>query len=98
MNTQYSDMISTFFAWDLDEVLQRIFLHLDPYSLKSSQQVSKQWNNFIKNRIWRSFSGRESILRRLKSQYFCKQPAEETILLPQIGEESQVSHRVRRGV
>ena len=32
-------IISTLFAWDCDEALQKIFLHLDPYSLKSSRQV-----------------------------------------------------------
>ena len=34
------DLISALFDWDCDEVLQRIFLHLDPYSLKSCRQVS----------------------------------------------------------
>ena len=33
------DIISLLFFLDCDEVLQRIFLHLDPYSLKYSRQV-----------------------------------------------------------
>lgn len=33
------DVISQAFQWDCDLVLQKVFLYLDPHSLKSSRQV-----------------------------------------------------------
>ena len=33
------DIISKAFQWDCDLFLQKVFLHLDPYSLKSCRQV-----------------------------------------------------------
>ena len=43
---------SSLFARDLDFPLQSIFLSLDPVSLKNSRLVNKQWNYFIKHRVW----------------------------------------------
>ena len=34
-----SDVVSLAFQWDCDEFLQRVFLELDPYSLKTSRKV-----------------------------------------------------------
>lgn len=37
------DVISKAFQWDLDLFLQKVFLHLDPYSLKSCRQVRQRF-------------------------------------------------------
>ena len=36
-----SDVISLAFQWDCDEFLQRVFLQLDPHSLKTTRTVIK---------------------------------------------------------
>jgi len=51
------DLMGELFYHDLDQPLQRIFLSLDPVSLKASRQVCKDWENFIKRRIWGSQRG-----------------------------------------
>ena len=37
-----SDVISLAFQWDCDEFLQRVFLQLDPHSLKTTRTVIKE--------------------------------------------------------
>ena len=42
-----SDVVSLAFAWDCDEFLQRVFLELDPYSLKTSRKVNTNLVNEV---------------------------------------------------
>ena len=41
------DIISKAFQWDCDLFLQKVFLHLDPYSLKSCRQVMGETLDYI---------------------------------------------------
>ena len=75
------NIISSLFLFDLDEALQKIFLYLDPKSLKSSRQVNKQWNNFIIRRIWGSPIGKIILKERLFDNFFNQDPWQETIYL-----------------
>ena len=91
MNTDLDlDIISKAFQWDCDLVLQKVFLYLDPYSLKSSRQVCREWNNFIRNRLWRSPYGRRKIIERLRNNVFTEQPEEVVLEVARGGMESQV--------
>jgi len=58
--------ISYLFSSNLDEFLRAVFLHLDPASLKNSRCVSRQWNCFIKERVWDSTIGMEALNKKLK--------------------------------
>ena len=74
-----SDIISSLFLFDLDEALQKIFLHLDPKSLKSCRLVNKQWNDFILSRLWRSPRGKMLLKERVFDNFFNEDPWLETI-------------------
>jgi len=52
------------FHFNCDLFLQSVFLLLDPASIKKCRSVCKQWDGFIKRRLWTSRVGR----RRLKSK------------------------------
>ena len=52
-----SDILQKLFDIELEEVIQKIFLYLDPISLKNSRSTCKKWNEFIDRRIWKSKSG-----------------------------------------
>ena len=48
------DIINQLFELDLDEIIQKIFLNLDPQSLKNCKCVSSEWFEFIQKRLWNS--------------------------------------------
>ena len=73
------DIISSLFLFDLDEALQKIFLYLDPKSLKSSRQVNKQWNDFIMRRIWGSPIGKIKLKEKIFVNFFNQDPGQEII-------------------
>ena len=57
------------FSKELEEILQKIFLFLDPKSLKNSKLTCSRWREFIERRIWRSPSARKVLQRRLYSNW-----------------------------
>ena len=73
------DIVSSLFLIDIDEALQKIFLHLDPKSLKSCRLVNKQWNDFILSRLWRSPRGKMLLKERVFDNFFNQDPWLETI-------------------
>ena len=73
------DIISSLFLFDQDEALQKIFLHVDPKSLKSCRLVNKQWNDFILRRIWRSPRGKMILKERIFENFFNQDPWLETV-------------------
>ena len=85
------DIISQAFRWDCDLVLQKVFLCLDPHSLKSCRQVCREWNEFIMRRLWRSPYGIGKIRDRLRGLYFTEQPEEVVVEVSRGGVESEVS-------
>ena len=62
------------FQKDLTNILQKIFLYLDPHTLHSSRQVCQQWNTFILSSVWGSRSGINSLKRRLHYNWLNKDP------------------------
>ena len=68
------DIINRLFELDLDELLQKIFLSLDPLSLKNCKCVSKDWSNFIQRRLWDSKPARAQLHKRLINQWKFSEP------------------------
>ena len=64
-----SDIFEKLFTWELEEILQKIFLFLDPKSLKNSRSTCNKWKEFIDRRIWKSPSGMLELNRMLISQW-----------------------------
>jgi len=64
---------------DLDEIIQKVFLNLDPKSLHVSRQVCGQWNKYIKGRVWGSPFGRNQLLKKLKFQWQNGTPREQLL-------------------
>ena len=50
-------IIENLFIFELEEILLKIFLFLDPKSLKNSKGTCTKWREFIDRRIWKSKSG-----------------------------------------
>lgn len=46
-----SDVISLAFQWDCDEFLQRVFLQLNPHTLKTSRTVSIEKQQRKENKL-----------------------------------------------
>ena len=67
--TFYSDILLKLFQCGLEEILQRIFLFLDPRTLKNCKVTCKQWREFIDRRIWKSPSARKVLHQRLVSNW-----------------------------
>ena len=55
------------FSFNCDLFLQAVFLLLDPASLKNCRSVCKQWDGFIKGRLWTSMVGRRRLRSKLRS-------------------------------
>ena len=72
------DLFSKFFQHNMDEILQKIFLMLDPDSLHCSRQINKQCNEFIVNRIWGSNFARRCLRKRLKYRWMKEKPEIES--------------------
>ena len=47
-------VVPELFSNELEEILLKIFLFLDPKSLKNSKLTCSQWKKFIDRRIWGS--------------------------------------------
>ena len=60
-------IIDNLFDLGLEEVLQKIFLCLDPKSLKNCKSSCSQWREFIERRIWKSKSARQQLHHKLNS-------------------------------
>jgi len=82
--------MSLAFQWDCDEFLQRVFLNLDPHSLKTCRKVCSRWNGFIYDRVWRSPRAQKRLHNRLNHQFVQEQPYEDELQVSKSGEESQV--------
>ena len=50
-------------------ILQKIFLYLDPKSLKNSKLTCSQWREFIDKRIWGSLKAKKDLHNRLISNW-----------------------------
>ena len=48
-------------------LLQKIFLYLDPKSLKNCKLTCSKWKEFIDREIWKSISAKKVLYRRLMS-------------------------------
>ena len=59
---------------DLDEIIQKIFLNLDPLSLKNCKIVCSEWFEFIQNRIWNSKTAKNQLQKRLINQWKFSDP------------------------
>ena len=68
------DIINRLFELDFDEILQKVFLSLDPLSLKNCKCVSKGWFNFIQRRLWESKPARTQLYKRLINQWKFSDP------------------------
>merc|ERR1712198_492091 len=66
--------IKKLFDKNLDEIIQKIFLFLDPKSLKNSRSTCIQWKEFIDRRIWKSKTGMEELNRKLIFQWKSEKP------------------------
>ena len=66
--------ICDLFQQNCTEILQRIFLYLDPASLHKSRQVSPQWNSFILSSVWGSKPGLRTLQRRLHHNWLNTDP------------------------
>ena len=54
------------FSHNFDEILQSVFLYLDPTSLKICRCVSREWNSFILHTVWKSRHGRRRLNTKLQ--------------------------------
>ena len=50
-------------------LLQKIFLYLDPKSLKNCKLTCSKWKEFIDREIWKSISAKKVLYRRLMSNW-----------------------------
>ena len=57
------------FALELEEIILKIFLFLDPISLKNSKRTCTTWQEFIDRRIWKSKTGKLEMKNKLISQW-----------------------------
>ena len=60
---------SKLFSMGLEKIIQNIFLHLDPKSLKNSKLTCNQWKEFIDQRIWRNQTTKKILYARLLSNW-----------------------------
>jgi len=65
--------LSLLFRCNMDEVLQMIFLGLDPASLHRARQVCKEWNEFLLARVWGA--ARDRLTARLTRSWLAGQPS-----------------------
>ena len=66
--------ICDLFQRNCTEILQRIFLYLDPASLHKSRQVCPQWNSFILSSVWGSKPELRTLQRRLHHNWLNTDP------------------------
>ena len=68
-NENNVNVVPELFSKELEEILQKIFLFLDPKSLKNSKLTCSRWREFIDTRIWRSPSARNVLHGRLSANW-----------------------------
>ena len=74
MSESQCNIINTLFELDLDEVIQKVFLSLDPIDLKNCKCVCSQWSQFIRNRLWNSRPAKKRLRNRLINQWKFSEP------------------------
>ena len=57
------------FERNCQELLQEIFLYLDPESLHTARQVCQGWNDFIRESVWGSQRGHRALERKLHNNW-----------------------------
>ena len=67
-------IINLLFELDLDEIIQKVFLHLDPHSLKNCKSVCSEWFEFIQKRLWHSKPAKAKLRKRLVNQWKFSEP------------------------
>eukprot|EP00092_Neocalanus_flemingeri_P015066 GFUD01016273.1.p1 GENE.GFUD01016273.1~~GFUD01016273.1.p1 ORF type:complete len:387 (-),score=69.86 GFUD01016273.1:41-1201(-) len=70
----YSEIMNGLFELDLDEIIQKIFLNLDPLSLKNCKCVCSEWFEFIQKRVWNSKPANKQLKKRLMNQWKFSDP------------------------
>ena len=73
-NQDVNVIIENLFDLGLEEVLQKVFLYLDPKSLKNCKIVCSQWREFIDRRIWKSKSAKHQLHHKLNSGWKLEAP------------------------
>ena len=68
-NENNVNVVPELFSKELEEILQKIFLFLDPKSLKNSKLTCSWWREFIDTRISRSPSARNVLHGRLSANW-----------------------------
>ena len=68
------DIMNKLFEMDFDEIIQKIFLNLDPLSLKNSKCVCSEWRQFIQQRLWNNRTARKHLQKRLIYQWKFSEP------------------------
>ena len=69
------EIMRKLFESDLDQIIQNIFLSLDPLTLKSCRQVCSAWNSFILLRLWGSKPVKHKLGAMLTNEWRSSQPA-----------------------
>ena len=73
-NQDVNVIIENLFDLGLEEVLQKVFLYLDPKSLKNCKITCSQWREFIDRRIWKSKSAKHQLHHKLNSGWKLEEP------------------------
>ena len=73
-NQDVNLIMGNLFDLGLEELLQKIFLFLDPKSLKNSKSTCSQWREFIDRRIWKSKVARHQLHHKLISGWKSETP------------------------
>jgi len=73
-NDDQCDIMNKLFELDLDEIIQRVFLSLDPLSLKNCRCVCSEWSEFIQKRLWGSRPAKTQLKKRLINQWKFSEP------------------------
>jgi len=74
--------MSKLFDSDLDEIIQKIFLYLDPMSLKNCNLVCEEWNQYIHERLWNSQPARKILYNKLIHQWKYGEPLKTEYTYP----------------
>lgn len=72
--TEEGGIVARLLERNCQELLQEIFLYLDPASLHISRQVCQRWNDFISQTVWGSQRGIRAQERRLHYSWLTSEP------------------------
>ena len=62
-------------------LVRKIFLNLDPISLKRARLVCKEWDRLVMAEVWSSEEGRREMERRLDLQWRKAQPIRREVVV-----------------